>query len=356
MAIPAPTISQIGEFGLIERIKKLVAPVSDPVIQMGIGDDTAVIKIDDHRSWLATCDIQIEDIHFRLSHITPFQLGRRAMAVNLSDIAAMGGRPTFALVSLGLPKHLPLDTFEQMYLGMHEQLSAFSAFVIGGNLARTPEKMIIDIFLLGEVSTPQVQTRSGARIGDRIFVSGQLGASAAGFQVLEQLAAPFPEHCLKFVQAHLLPEPRVAAGQLIARSGYATAMIDISDGLSGDLAHLCEQSQAGAVIFQDRLPLWPDSEIEALAQKSMLDLALYGGEDYELLFTMKPKTPAEVIDRIVRDSGTPITEIGTITSAAEGQWLVTERNIKVPMQPKGWNHFNNSMGANHEKSVDHRRL
>lgn len=334
------TIDQIGEFGLIDRIQKLLPQLSSQDVILGIGDDTAVIRIDDYRSLLATCDIQIEDTHFRLNRITAYQLGRRSMAVNLSDIASMGGKPTFALVSLGLPNETPLVVFENLFKGMRDQLAEFSAHIIGGNLANSYEKLIIDIFMLGEVASNRILTRSGAQVGDRIFVTGSLGASAAGFYVLEKFGEAFPKEFADLVRAHLQPQPQIRAGTLMAQSGFASAMIDISDGLVSDLFHLCDMSQVGAEVYRERLPLANNLvQIESIAPKNKFDLALNGGEDYELLFTVKSETPPNIIKKIVNQSETALTEIGRILPQKEGVWLIDAENNRLPLQPKGWNHF-----------------
>ncbi|HEX9971295.1 MAG TPA: thiamine-phosphate kinase, partial [bacterium] len=229
------TVADIGEFGLIDRIQKILPKANHKDLVVGIGDDTAVIRIDEHRAMVITCDIQVENQHFRFKNISPFQLGRRAMAVNLSDIAAMGGQPTFALVSLGFPKSFPLSNFDELFRGMKDQLAEFSAQIIGGNLSNTEKDLIIDITLMGEISLIQLLTRSGARHGDRIFVTGKLGESGAGFYVLEEYGKDCPKEFNALVQKHLQPIPRIAAGQRIVQSGFATAMIDVSDGIASDL-------------------------------------------------------------------------------------------------------------------------
>lgn len=331
-------ISEIGEFGLIERIRKLVPKASDDNILVGIGDDTAVIKITPQKWLLATCDIQIEDTHFRINHGSHYQFGRRAMTVNLSDIASMGGRPTYALVSAGLPPQMEVSDFDNLFKGMSVALAEHSAFIVGGNLAHTSDKLTIDVFLLGKVSPDQILLRRGAKTGDRIFVTGTLGASAAGFHVLENYGKDYPEEFAHLVQSHLEPIARVETGAEIAKSGYATSMIDISDGLAGDLKHICDGSNVGAEIFERNIPL--PEKIEKLSiSKNKLDLALKGGEDYELLFTMRYDTPLQIIQRIAAKTGTKISEIGRIVSNDNGFNVINEENQRLPLQPKGWDHF-----------------
>ena len=334
------TVADIGEFGLIERIQKILPKAGPADLIIGIGDDTAVIRIDEQRAMVITCDIQVENQHFRLNRISPYQLGRRAMAVNLSDIAAMGAQPTFALVSLGFPKSFPLSDFDDLFQGMRDQLTEFSAHIIGGNLSNTEKDLIIDITLMGEVAVDRILPRSGASPDDRVFVTGNLGASGAGFYVLEQYGKNYPAEFEALVQKHLQPIPRIAMGQQIARSGFATAMIDISDGIASDLNHICVMSKVGAIIHQEKIPL-PDGihKVTAISGKPAMHLALHSGEDYELLFTMKPETPDAIIHSIAQPGRVAITEIGKIADRESGFQLIDRRNKRIPIQPKGWDHF-----------------
>ncbi|NQT34900.1 thiamine-phosphate kinase [bacterium] len=334
------SIKDIGEFGLIDRIQKLLPAHSSTEIIIGIGDDTAVVRLDDNRSLLATCDIMVEGTHFRFDYITPYQLGRRAVSINLSDIASMGGKPTYALISLALPEKLSPDDFDELYSGMSDQMADFSAVIIGGNLAQTSENMVIDIFMLGEIEPDKMLTRSGAEPGDRIMVTGELGASAAGLHVLEKYGLSYPERLDHLVQAHLQPEPRIDEGRLIAASGYATSMIDLSDGLGSDLRHILEKSGVGAEIYMEKLPQ-PEYITEAaqLVSRSTWDIVIKGGEDYELLFTVKPDTPDEIIENISRTTSTPVTEIGRILPEIDGCSIVDSKGDRHPLETKGWDHF-----------------
>jgi thiamine-monophosphate kinase len=334
------TVADIGEFGMIDRIQKILPKTDHQDLIIGIGDDTAVIRIDEHRAMVITCDIQVENQHFRLKNISSYQLGRRAMAVNLSDIAAMGAQPTFALVSLGFPKSFPLSDFDDLFRGMKDQLTEFSAHIIGGNLSNTEKDLIIDITLMGEVALDRILTRSGARPGDRIFVTGNLGESGAGFYVLEKYGKKYPDEFAAVVQKHLQPVPRIEAGRQIAQSGFATAMIDISDGIASDLNHICVMSKVGVEIYQEKLPL-PDRihNVASVTGKSVLNLALHSGEDYELLFTLRPETPDSIIHFLSRNSGIAMTEIGKIMTKESGYHLIDLNGRQVPIQPKGWDHF-----------------
>ena len=243
----APAIKKAGEFELIARLESLLS-IDSPDILVGPGDDAAVIRVDERRAWLATCDIQIENVHFTLDYATPYQAGYRAAAVNLSDIAAMGGRPSFALLSLGLPRDLPVEDFEGLIRGVRDQLSQYGAFLIGGNMARAESGVLIDLFLVGQIGASQFIPRSGAQPGDVIYISGTIGTSAAGRLVLQKYGRKFPQDYEGLVRAHRRPIPRIDLGAQLAEQGLATAMIDISDGLAADLHHLCQASGAGARI------------------------------------------------------------------------------------------------------------
>ena len=334
------SISRLGEFGLIERIRQILGRQEDGRIVLGIGDDAAAVKLGTDKCLLVTCDTQIEDTHFRRRDISSYELGRRAMAVNLSDIASMGGSPTFALVSLGLPKHLSLTEFDELFKGMRDQLGEFSGIIIGGNLAHTAEKILLDITLLGEVEQDELLTRGGARPGDGIYVTGSLGSSSAGLYVLERFD-PIEQACFRdLVHAHRLPTPRIQEGRQIASAGVATAMIDVSDGLARDLLHLCESSKVGAEVLLDRIPV--RSDVRQVAERLGKDpyaLILGGGEDYELLLTASPDASKDRIERIAEASGTPITQIGTILPADSGCWWLDRSGRRCPLEPAGWDHF-----------------
>jgi thiamine-monophosphate kinase len=334
------TISDFGEFNLIDRIKKILPNSIPPDVLLGIGDDTAVIRWNEKKALLLTCDIQIEDQHFRLNHISANQLGRRAIAVNLSDIAAMGGHPAFALVSLALPPNFTTDNYDQLFLGMRAELQKYSANIIGGNLAKSSNQLVVDITLIGEVSSDTMLTRSGARIDDRIFVTGVLGASGAGYGILEKYDKNYPSDFSHLVEAHLVPKARIEAGRIIAQSGIVTAMIDISDGIASDLYHVCQSSEVGAELFEKKLPLPPKmADAAEICQKTPTQLALHSGEDYELLFTIPAKTSESEIETLTKKIPNPTHEIGKIVSRKSGYHLINYQNERIPIVPGGWDHF-----------------
>lgn len=330
----AATIGDLGEFGLIDRIARAVRPPTDGVV-LGIGDDTAVLDTGGARLLLATVDMQVEGRHFLRRRTPPEQLGRRVAAVNLSDIGAMGGSPRWALVSLALPKRLPVAWVEDFYRGLDRQLAEFGAHVVGGNLSGGG-RIVADLTLLGEVDRGRLVRRSGARPGDLIGVTGALGRSAAGRAALDAgLTDPDAEAA---AVAHLAPTPRVREGQALAAAGV-TAMLDLSDGLASDLGHLCAASGVGARVDVARLPV--AAEAVSIAGRVGLDplaFALAGGEDFELCFT----APAATLDRLqaaIRPTNTPLSIIGEVTPAAAGRVLVLANGERRALHADGWDHF-----------------
>lgn len=333
-------IANIGEFALIERLRGLVA-VERPDIIAGIGDDVAVLSVDGDEWLLATVDCQVEEIHFLRRAITPAQLGRRALAINLSDIAAMGGHPLFALVSLGLPSSLEVLWVEELYHGLGQEARRHGVAIVGGNMTRSPGGIWIDVTVLGRARRDEVVLRSGARPGDRVLVTGQLGAAAAGLELLldPELTRIVgdPEPALT---RHFTPTPRLAEGRVIARSRRATAMIDLSDGLSSDIGHICEQSGVGVRLWAAELPIAPAARAIAAARgEPPWNIALAGGEDYELCFTAPPEAAASLASAILEETGTPVAIVGEILPAEAGRWLRLPEGDAIPLVARGWEHF-----------------
>lgn len=332
-------VRDIGEFGLIDRIARSLPPPGEGVI-VGIGDDVAVLRNSD-RYILATCDIQVEGVHFLRDKISPYQLGRKVVAINVSDIAAMGGLPRYLLVSLVLPKETEVEFVDGLYEGMREECSCWGAEIVGGNMAHSPDGIIVDLFLLGEVEPDHLLRRSGARVGDRVLVTGTLGDSAAGLALLMHPEATCPDIHREFaLLRHLTPTPRLGEGRTIARSGLATAAIDVSDGLASDVGHICEMSGVGVRLWADALPISDTARaIAEVVGADPLEWALFGGEDYELLFTA-PADRAEGLTRWVREeTGTPVSIIGEIVPPDEGMVLVRGDGSTLPLRKGGWDHF-----------------
>ena len=297
-------LSQFGEFNLIERIAGKVKSKS-PRVVVGIGDDAAVIKrpkTKDQRlktNTLITSDLLIEDVHFDLSYTSFYQLGQKALAVNLSDIAAMGGYPTEAVVTLGLPKNLKVKDIDNLYRGINRMASIYNVSIVGGDTVKS-DKVVVGIALLGEVEARNVILRSGARVGDQIVVLGSLGKAA---KALAQ------RKCF-------VPKPQVKEARIIAKSHLATSMIDNSDGLARSIIEITKSSGAGARIFLDELPVAPGATH---------DQAFYGGEDYNLILTV-PKNKLKKLKSKIKLS---LTVVGEIVKKSKEQKL----------KDKGYDHF-----------------
>jgi len=333
-------VSELGEFGLIARIAEKVGEVGNAVV-VGIGDDAAVVRTGGDKYTIATCDIQVEGVHFLREKITPHQLGRKAVAINVSDIASMGGIPKHLWVSLVLPQDMAVEDVDALYEGMVEETGRHGASIVGGNIARSPSGLVVDTFLLGEVEPEYLLLRSGAKVGDSVLVTGHVGDSAAGLALVLDPAVSCDEgHADKVLEAHLTPTPRVKEGRVIARSGLATAMIDVSDGVLADLGHICERSGVGARLWAERLPISDAARAVARAVgKEPLEWALGGGEDYELLFTAPAGRAEELAALVRKETSTPVSVIGEIVPADAGIEVIREGGKPISLERGGWDHF-----------------
>lgn len=328
------SLQEIGEFGLIAKIRKWMN-TTRPGLVRGIGDDAAVVGNGD-RVLLITTDILIEDVHFERSWTDPYRLGKKALAVNLSDIAAMGGTPKQFLISIGLPKHLSLSFVSLFYRGLKDEARRFGVDLIGGDTSLS-RKIIVNICLIGEGKKGTTLFRSGAKVGDDLYVSGTLGDAALGLRALQDNSLKKKPKGL--VERHLSPVPRVKLGQALARKKLASAMIDVSDGIMSDIHHLLEESGVGARIWEERIPLSRHYRKWVRAySKNPYQFALYGGEDYELLFTAWPSKQAE-IDLLARSSAIPITRVGEIIPRKEGFHLIGKDGRETIPGRFGFDHF-----------------
>jgi thiamine-monophosphate kinase len=333
---------QLGEFEIIDLFRGGGSFHHDWV-QQGIGDDCAVLDLDGQRSLLVTTDLLVERVHYLRDAITPWQLGWKAMAVNISDIAAMGGTPRAAFAAAGLAAGVELGFIEGLRDGMLACAEQYGVDLLGGDTSRAPRDGVLCLTLLGSAPSEQVVLRSGARPGDVAFLGGPVGLSAAGLWLLTQgaergarLPADLRERLLR---AHLEPRPQVALGRWLAERGLATAMMDVSDGVLQDLGQICRASGVGALVAGEVMPVE-----RALVQASALGcsdepwrLALSGGEDYVLLFT----APAEQQDAIVQGAHDDL-GIELIPFA----WIEPEPGLRLfgtdgihRVEPKGWDHF-----------------
>jgi thiamine-monophosphate kinase len=319
----------LSEFLLIDRIANKFGKHKNDVLK-GIGDDTAVVKVNKNKYLLYTCDSLVSGIHFSEKYSTSYQIGRKAAAVNISDIAAMGGQPNHCLVSLFLPENTTKKFIDELYLGLIEECNLYDIDIIGGNIAKSGQ-FIIDLFLIGEVPRQNLLLRSGAKVGDLVLVTGNLGDSAAGLKLLQNPQLNISEKDKKrLISRHLTPIPRIKEAMLISKSKKATSMIDISDGLSSDLLHICQASQVGVKLFADKIPV---------SDSVKIDLALNGGEDYELCFTLPVQYAFDLSDKLKKETATKVTIIGEIIPKIQGKWLINNAGEKFPLTAKGWDHF-----------------
>jgi len=296
---------------LIEQIRNLVGENCQQVLQ-GIGDDCAVLKKNSETVWLVTMDTLVESVHFDASWHPPELLGRKAVSVNVSDIAAMGGKPCFVLLSLGLPAGFDHAWAKSLTTGITSGCRQYGCMLVGGDTVCSPEKVVLTITVIGEMAANKVLYRQGAKLDDTIWVTGNLGSAAAGLALFQKKEPQLLVTYKPFVQKHLDPRARVNLAEILAQTGLVHSMMDISDGLATDLSHLCQQSNVGARVIADQLPAHP---LLAEAAKHCADDPLQwmvsGGEDYELVFTAPPRTE-EALKKLARNHDFQLFPIGTI--------------------------------------------
>jgi thiamine-monophosphate kinase len=321
-------VSELGEFGLIDLLAKMEVG-RDERLLIGIGDDAAAWQ-GDPAIQLASVDSFIEGVHFT-PQTTPWaEVGWKALAVNISDIAAMGGIPRYALVSLALPADSEVDNITALYTGMLKIAKRYGVSLVGGDISRAP-LVAISITILGSSPTQNLLTRSEAKVGEMVAVTGQLGAAAGGLEIAEQKRDSDAEAAGQLKNAFLHPTPRIAEGLLLVEQRVKTA-IDVSDGLVADLNQICKASRVGARIEVERVPVAP--AVKAVFGEKALELALSGGEDYELLFT----AGGDAIERVRKAASVPVTVIGEITDG-KGVSLVDKQGKPFELKRSGWEHF-----------------
>lgn len=309
---------------LIQRIRALAGSTTGASsVVRGIGDDCAVLQVPRGKQLLVTTDLCVENIHFRHKWHPAHSVGHRCLARGLSDIAAMGGTPVACFLSLGLPPKLPQAWVDGFLRGLRNLAQHFHTQLAGGDISSAP-KIVADIVVIGYAPSGKAVLRSAARPGDHIYVTGSLGGSAA---ILQQLRAGKQIKTTRS-SPHFYPQPRIQVGQWLQKRGMATAMIDLSDGLSVDLAHICGESRVSATIYAGQIPITKGSNLRQ---------ALHGGEDYELLFTApkRAKLPAQI-------AGVPITRIGTISDTSNYSaaiQILGENGTVRPLPQQGWEHF-----------------
>jgi thiamine-monophosphate kinase len=288
------------------------------VLARGIGDDCAVLRAPRGHELLVTTDFCLENVHFRREWHAPGVVGHRCLVRGLSDIAAMGGEPLAIFLSVALPSDLPSSWSQKFLKGLLALASRWKVSLAGGDTAESPAGVMADIVVVGSAPRGRAILRSTARPGDILYVSGMLGLSV---EALDQFRAG-KTPTARTAPRHFIPEPRIEVGRYLGRRGLATAMIDLSDGLSTDLSHICEESRVGAVVYAQAVP-----------HVGTLEKAMHGGEDYELLFTARPK--ARIPDVI---AGVPITPVGEVVER-RGMWLAEPGGKRAVLKARGWEHF-----------------
>jgi thiamine-monophosphate kinase len=325
-------IGQVGEFGLIELIKKRILSKDEKVL-IDIGDDAAIIKPSANKLLIFTTDTMVERVHFDTRYCTFEEIGWKAMTANLSDIAAMGGLPTYALVTVGLPKSAKITDILSIYEGATRIANRYNCRIIGGDTALVKKDLFISIALLGEVEKRFLVTRGGAKKGDLICITGKLGEAQAGLEFLKR----FGRRDLSLVKKHLKPEPRIDQARVLIRNLKVNSLIDISDGLSSELFHLAEESQVGALIYEQNIPVSTRcKKIALLLKGNPLKWALSSGEEYELLFTVDSKDKGK-LESI--KSKLNISIVGKITDKGQGIKIVRKSGKVQNLRKSGFVHF-----------------
>ncbi|HEY6118486.1 MAG TPA: thiamine-phosphate kinase [Pyrinomonadaceae bacterium] len=341
----------MNEFDFIYRLKDQARKHGQPSgLIHGIGDDAAVIRCTPGRELVISSDLLVEDVDFHRRATSARHLGHKALAVSLSDIAAMGAQPRWAILSIGVTADVwGAEFVDQLYEGLFELADRYQVKLIGGDTSRAPERIVLDSIVLGECARGRAVSRGGAHPGDQIFVTGSLGGAAAGLRLLNRGARlkddhrddPERELIENLLLRQLRPEPRVGWGLVLGEEQLASSMIDLSDGLSSDLRHICDESNVGALIQSAVLPI--EHAVSELCGRRALDplqLALHGGEDFELLFTVPEAKVSRLPKRV---DGVGIIAIGTIEAAGTGLRIAEGSHI-WNLEPQGFQHFAKASG------------
>lgn len=332
-------VAELGEFGLIDRLNKDLIAIPNEVI-CGIGDDTAVLPAQDRGDLLFTTDMLVEDVHFSLGFSSPYQIGWKAIACSVSDIAAMGGRPSNATISLAIPRGIEVEFIDELYAGLRAAGQRYGVNIVGGDTVKTAGPIVVNVALLGWVECGRAVYRSGARPGDLIAVTGSLGDSAGGLKILKNDLSNLPAHKKEYLlNRHLEPQPQLQLGPALAQRGLVTAMNDVSDGLASEVLEITRASNVGCVLVDQDIPISvPLFRLAAQMNTDAVEMALFGGEDYQLVFTFAPDN-LEVIEQIGAELGEEITVVGQITHREAGKIRRKGTNQEVNLEPMGYNHF-----------------
>ncbi len=332
-------IKEIGEKQLIKKIAEIVAPAALPAGFLGIGDDAAVNSVAQGNVLVTTKDMLVEGIHFIRNMAAPADLGYKSLAVNFSDIAAMAAKPRYIFVALALPKDIDLEYVLELYRGMVQLADRYGAVICGGDTVGTPGPLVISVTVQGEANQDELFLRSGASPGDLLCTTGPLGASAAGLFLLTENICCDEEMRRQALQAHVRPVPRLDEAAFLSASGLVTAAMDLSDGLLKDVTEICEQSACGVLLRENQIPVHPAAVCIAQEKgENPLDLALSGGEDYELLLTIKPEGFQCLSDDYLTRFGQPLCLLGEMT-ASGGIVMVNMDGKRESLSFKGFRHF-----------------
>ncbi|MFQ6083538.1 MAG: thiamine-phosphate kinase [Candidatus Aminicenantia bacterium] len=324
-------ISDLGEIELISKIRERFLSSNLGVV-LGIGDDAAIVRFQ-NRNIILTKDILVEDVHFKFSFHPSNYLGRKCLAVNLSDIAAVGGEPKFVLLGLALPSKVTSNWINEFFTGFKTVCRKYRVALVGGDISSSLSKIFISVSLLGEGE--RIIRRKGAKPGDLIFVSGYLGEASYGLSLLKKgIRLGQDRKKDSYLKAFLNPIAQIELGQELSQKQIASSMIDISDGLSTDLFHICQESGVGARIYQDKIPFSKKFLSESIRVVERYDLALHGGEDYQLLFTVSPTKMKEVANLKKK-----VNFIGYITDRKNQLTIVNQKGEEIPLKVKGYEHF-----------------
>ena len=332
-------ISDLGEFALIARLQQRLQRPAPAHLVRDIGDDCAVLRPAAGMDLLVTTDTQEEGVHFRRDWSTPQDIGWRALAVNVSDIAAMGGQPLGAVIALSVPAALEVAFVEALYDGLQALATAYDCPIIGGNVSKAAAQVSVTITVLGAVPYGQSVCRSGAQVGDEIWVTGDLGGAKAGLEALLHPEAVTGLDVDAVLQRYRRPKPRLREAHDLRQRGVLHSLIDISDGLSSDLAHICTESGVGAVLEAFCIPM--STTVRQVAQAHQADpltWALHGGEDFELCLTVPPGALASVLQAFATAFACPLVRIGTIKAGAGVALRLPDGTVQ-PLQARGYDHF-----------------
>ncbi|MGQ9560968.1 MAG: thiamine-phosphate kinase [Candidatus Oleimicrobiaceae bacterium] len=332
-------LAEIGEFGLIARLKVICGEPPAEVV-VGIDDDAAAFRPRPDELVVVTTDALVEGVHFRWDYFTPFQLGWRSLAANISDVAAMAAEPQYAVVSIAIPSSLEVEKVEELYRGMVALGGMYGVRIVGGDTTSSPDRLFLSITVFGTAPAQAVVRRAGARVGDALYVTGFLGQAHAGLLVLTRPTVFRNDQFPTAVARHLQPMPRVQEALFLRQKLRLTSMIDVSDGLASEVHHLCRLGNVGAVVEQGLIPISPEARaVAAQLGKRAVDFALGGGEDFELLFTAEESSVRRIQPLFEEKFGLALSKVGEIVSPQQGVQLRLESGEMLPLAMVGWDHF-----------------